>query len=50
MGAFKDMVKKLIAQGKSPEAARRIAYSIGVNKYGKKGMARKAKAGMRSKK
>ena len=50
MGTFRQMVKKLMAQGKSEEAARRIAYSIGVNKYGKKGMARKAKAGMRKRK
>ena len=50
MSAFKNLVKKLMAQGKSAEAARKIAYSIGVNKYGKKGMARKAKAGMRNRK
>jgi|TARA_R100001463_G_scaffold50547_1_gene100881 GH24 family phage-related lysozyme (muramidase) len=48
MGAFDRMVKKLMAQGKSKEAAKKIAYSIGVNKYGKKGMARKAAAGRRN--
>jgi len=42
------MVKKLMSQGKSETAAKKIAYSIGVNKYGKSGMARKARAGMRS--
>ncbi len=47
MSAFKKMVKKLMAQGRSEQAAKKIAYSIGVNKYGKKGMAIKAQAGMR---
>lgn len=45
MGKFKALVKKLMSQGKSETAAKKIAYSIGVNKYGKKGMARKAAAG-----
>jgi hypothetical protein len=45
MGKFKALVKKLMSQGKSETAAKKIAYSIGVNKYGKKGMARKASAG-----
>tara|TARA_R110000744_G_scaffold34019_3_gene79553 strand:+ start:511 stop:663 length:153 start_codon:yes stop_codon:yes gene_type:complete len=45
MSKFKTMVKKLMGQGKSKKAAQAIAYSIGVNKYGKKGMARKAQAG-----
>jgi|TARA_R100000935_G_scaffold56548_1_gene88369 hypothetical protein len=47
MSKFKVMVKKLMGQGKSEKAAKAIAYSIGVNKYGKKGMARKAAAGRR---
>tara|TARA_R110000803_G_scaffold4327_4_gene14702 strand:+ start:294 stop:452 length:159 start_codon:yes stop_codon:yes gene_type:complete len=47
MSKFKTMVKKLMGQGKSKKAAQAIAYSIGANKYGKKGMARKAQAGMR---
>ena len=45
MSKFKALVKKLMAAGKSRTAAQKIAYSIGVNKYGKKGMARKAAAG-----
>lgn len=47
MGKFKALVKKLMSQGKSETAAKKIAYSIGVNKYGKKGMARKAAAGVK---
>jgi len=35
--------------GKSKAAADAIAYAIGVNKYGKTGMARKAAAGKRKK-
>jgi hypothetical protein len=45
MSAFKTLVNKLVKQGNSLESARKIAYSIGVNKYGKKGMAQKAAAG-----
>jgi hypothetical protein len=45
MSKFKALVKKLVASGKSETAAKKIAYSIGVNKYGKKGMAKKAAAG-----
>jgi|TARA_R110000787_G_scaffold44300_4_gene108814 hypothetical protein len=48
MSKFKELVKKLVSQGKSEIAAKRIAYSIGVNKYGKKGMQRKAQAGRRN--
>jgi len=48
MSKFKEMVKKLMGQGKSKKAASAIAYSIGVNKYGKKGMQRKAAAGRRN--
>ena len=36
MSKFKDLVKKLMGQGKSKKAAQAIAYSIGANKYGKK--------------
>jgi len=42
---FMQLVKKLMKQGKSEEAAKKIAYVIGVKKYGKKGMAAKAAAG-----
>ena len=45
MSKFKALVKKLMADGKSRTAAQKIPYSIDVNKYGKKGMARKAAAG-----
>tara|TARA_R110000744_G_scaffold291275_1_gene401902 strand:+ start:32 stop:193 length:162 start_codon:yes stop_codon:yes gene_type:complete len=45
MSKFKALVKKLMADGKSETAAKKIAYTAGVNKYGKKGMARKAAAG-----
>jgi hypothetical protein len=44
---FAKMVAVLKRQGKSDEAARRIAASIGRKKYGAKGMARKAAAGRR---
>ena len=47
MSKFNKLVKKLMSQGKSETAAKKIAYSIGANKYGKKGMARKAAAGVR---
>jgi|TARA_Y100001973_G_C5203316_1_gene339499 hypothetical protein len=47
MSRFQALVNKLIGQGKSPSSARKIAYSIGVKKYGKAGMARKAAAGRR---
>lgn len=40
---FKALVAKLIAQGNSPEAAARIAASLGRKKYGAKGMANLAK-------
>ncbi len=36
-----------MSEGKSETAARRIAYAAGVNKHGKKRIARKAAAGMR---
>ena len=45
MSAFKRLVNKLVQEGNSLESARKIAYSIGVNKYGKSGMAKKAAAG-----
>ena len=44
-GAFKKLVRKLEAKGKSPEQAGGIAYKAGVAKYGKEGMAKKAEAG-----
>jgi hypothetical protein len=45
MSKFKELVSKLVAGGKSETAAKKIAYTIGANKYGKAGMARKASAG-----
>lgn len=39
-GRFKKFVKKVEAEGKSPEAAKAIAASAGRKKYGKKTMAR----------
>lgn len=39
---FKNLVKKLKDQGKSEESAKKIAYSIGVKKYGKGKMAKAA--------
>jgi hypothetical protein len=47
MSKFKQLVDKLMSDGKSRTAAEKIAYTAGVNKYGKKGMARKAAAGMK---
>jgi len=47
MGKFKQLVNKLMSEGKAETAAKKIAYTAGVNKYGKKGMARKAAAGMK---
>jgi|SaaInlStandDraft_1057018.scaffolds.fasta_scaffold08835_9 hypothetical protein len=47
MGKFKQLVKKLMSEGNSETAAKKIAYTAGVNKYGKKGMVRKAAAGMK---
>lgn len=41
---FKALASKIEGQGKSPEAAKRIAASIGRKKYGKKGMAARQKA------
>lgn len=43
---FKALQSKLESEGKSKEAAGKIAYSVGEKKYGKSGMARKAKVGM----
>jgi hypothetical protein len=42
---FKNLVKKLQAQGKSAESAKKIAYSIGKKKYGKEKMAKAAASG-----
>ncbi len=47
MSKFKELVKKLEAKGKSPEQAGGIAYKVGVKKFGKAGMAKKAAAGRR---
>ena len=47
MSKFKELVSKLMKDGKSETAAKRIAYTIGANKYGKVGMALKAAAGMK---
>ena len=47
MSKFKELVSKLMKDGKSETAAKKIAYTIGANKYGKVGMARKAAAGMK---
>lgn len=47
MSKFAALVKKLTAKGHSEDSARRIAYSIGVKKYGRRAMARKAAAGRR---
>lgn len=44
-GAFKELEHKLEGEGKSEESAGAIAYSVGKEKYGKKGMEAKAKAG-----
>lgn len=41
---FKGMTKKLEGEGKSAESAKKIAASIGFEKYGKAGMERKAAA------
>jgi hypothetical protein len=45
---FKRLVNALVAKGRSEESARRIAYSVGVKKYGKRAMARKAAAGRKA--
>ena len=45
MSRFAKLVAKLRKDGHSLEDARKIAYSIGVKKYGNAGMARKAAAG-----
>lgn len=44
MSKFADKVRMLKGRGYSEESARRIAYTIGVAKYGKREMARKAAA------
>lgn len=40
---FQNLVKQLKGKGHSEESAKKIAYKIGVNKYGKKNMATAAK-------
>jgi len=47
MGAFKNLVSKLEAKGLPAKEAGGIAYNEGKAKYGKAGMAAKAKAGMK---
>jgi hypothetical protein len=42
---FKRLAAKIRRSGKSASAANAIAASIGIKKYGKKGMAAKAAAG-----
>lgn len=44
-GRFQALKKKLMAKGKSAEAAAAIAASIGMKKYGKKQMLAWAKKG-----
>lgn len=44
---FDALKAKLMAQGKSAEQAGGIAYKVGVQKYGKKGMVRRAALGRR---
>ena len=44
-GAFKKLENKLEHEGKSKDSAGAIAYAAGAAKYGKAGMAAKAKAG-----
>ena len=44
-GAFKKLVGKLESKGKSPAQAKGIAAKVGMEKYGKAGMERKAAAG-----
>ena len=47
MSKFARLVGKLTAKGHTEDSARRIAYSVGVKKYGRRAMARKAAAGRR---
>ena len=44
---FKAVQKSIEKTGKSKDAAARIAYSIGAEKFGKAGMAKQAAAGRR---
>jgi GH24 family phage-related lysozyme (muramidase) len=46
---FKKLQRSLQRKGYSEKSAGAIAYTIGVKKYGKAGMARKAAAGRRRK-
>lgn len=45
MGAFKDLEEKLEDKGYSNKAAGAIAYKVGIEKYGKATMKKKAAAG-----
>lgn len=49
-GAFKKLVRKLEANGKTAEQAGGIAYKAGAVKYGKAGMQAKAASGKCAKK
>jgi len=50
MSKFDKLVKKIVAkEGKSPEAAAKIAYTAGVRKMGKQEMSEKAQAGKKKK-
>jgi hypothetical protein len=46
---FKRLASKIRRSGKSASAANAIAASIGIKKYGKKGMAAKSAAGKKKK-
>ena len=45
MGAFKQLEQKLEKKGYSEKAAGGIAYKVGIEKYGKAAMQKKAAAG-----
>tara|TARA_R110002073_G_scaffold63566_3_gene159241 strand:+ start:1633 stop:1785 length:153 start_codon:yes stop_codon:yes gene_type:complete len=49
MSKFSRLAAKIRKSGKSASAANAIAASIGIKKYGKAGMAKKAAAGKRKK-
>ena len=49
MSHFSKLVEKLEKEGMSEKEARAVAYKIGVEKYGKKGMENKAKEGKEAK-
>lgn len=45
MSHFSKLVEKLEKEGMSEKEARALAYKIGVEKYGKEGMEKKAELG-----